>query len=90
MGRDEKACPRCGRFFSSVLCPKCGYSAAPSRFIRGCPVCGHAGALDAPGAPAYESAAGRGPAAPLPWRLWLAGLGILAAALVGLAVAVLR
>jgi len=87
VGRDEKACPKCGRLFTSVLCPKCGFSVSPSRFKDGCPVCGHEGALDAPG---YDGellpsrASARGPAAPLPLWMWLLALGILAFASIGL------
>ena len=40
--RDAKLCPKCGRFFSSVKCPKCDYSGAVSEFDSGCPVCGYA------------------------------------------------
>lgn len=60
--------------------------------MDGCPVCGYSGALDSPG-PEYKAdgrSGARGPAAPLPWWLWLAGLTVLAAALIGLAAAVLR
>jgi ssDNA-binding Zn-finger/Zn-ribbon topoisomerase 1 len=40
--RDAVVCPSCGRFFSSVRCPKCGYTAKASRFLYGCPKCGYA------------------------------------------------
>ncbi|HAE23678.1 MAG TPA: hypothetical protein DCG47_15375 [Spirochaetaceae bacterium] len=94
VGRDEKACPKCGRLFTSVLCPKCGFSAAPSRFKEGCPVCGHTGALNAPGydggAEAWPPRKGpQGPAAPLPLWIWLLALGILAFASIGLVSALL-
>jgi uncharacterized membrane protein YvbJ len=36
-----KACPRCGRFFSSVRCPSCGYTGEDKLFINGCPSCGY-------------------------------------------------
>jgi uncharacterized membrane protein YvbJ len=41
VGRDEKACPRCGRFFASVRCPACGFSGEERLFASGCPVCGY-------------------------------------------------
>jgi predicted amidophosphoribosyltransferase len=36
-----KACPQCGRFFSSVRCPSCGYTGEDKLFINGCPSCGY-------------------------------------------------
>jgi uncharacterized membrane protein YvbJ len=36
-----KACPRCGRFFSSVRCPSCGCTGEDKLFINGCPSCGY-------------------------------------------------
>jgi ssDNA-binding Zn-finger/Zn-ribbon topoisomerase 1 len=35
------SCPRCGRFFASVRCPKCGFTGKDDDFSRGCPVCGY-------------------------------------------------
>lgn len=60
--------------------------------MNGCPVCGYSGALESPGFQAFSDArvGASGPAAPLPWWLWLAGLTVLAAAVLGLAAAVLR
>jgi hypothetical protein len=67
--KDARICPRCGRFFSSVKCPKCGYVGQPDDFSRGCPICGYALAAN----PAPESIKGRSlPAAPLPWWSYLA------------------
>ncbi len=40
--RDAIICPHCGRFFSSVKCPKCNYSGIVDEFEFGCPVCGYA------------------------------------------------
>ncbi|MDR2601552.1 MAG: zinc-ribbon domain-containing protein [Spirochaetaceae bacterium] len=34
-------CPKCGRFFSSIKCPKCGFYGAASDFSDGCPKCGY-------------------------------------------------
>ena len=33
-------CPHCGRSFTAVRCPKCGYEGKPTEFRDGCPVCG--------------------------------------------------
>jgi uncharacterized membrane protein YvbJ len=41
VGRDEKACPRCGRFFASVRCPACGFAGEERLFASGCPACGY-------------------------------------------------
>ncbi|MCL2834569.1 MAG: zinc ribbon domain-containing protein [Treponema sp.] len=38
---NSKNCPFCGRFFSSVRCPSCGYSADENHFKSGCPQCGY-------------------------------------------------
>ena len=39
---NAKVCRHCGRFFSSVRCPKCGASGPSSMFDKGCPNCGYA------------------------------------------------
>jgi len=39
--RNAKNCPKCGRFFASVLCPGCGFSGEEILFRDGCPVCGY-------------------------------------------------
>jgi len=36
-----KLCPHCGRFFTSVRCPRCGFTATASKFKFGCPSCGY-------------------------------------------------
>ncbi|HON89096.1 MAG TPA: zinc-ribbon domain-containing protein [Spirochaetales bacterium] len=35
-----KRCPSCGRIFTSVLCPRCGFSGPEEIFVEGCPLCG--------------------------------------------------
>jgi len=40
---DAKVCPHCGRFFSSVRCPSCGFVGESRLFVWGCPNCGYAG-----------------------------------------------
>jgi predicted RNA-binding Zn-ribbon protein involved in translation (DUF1610 family) len=39
--RNAARCGVCGRHFSSVLCPKCGFSGSEALFSRGCPACGY-------------------------------------------------
>jgi len=41
VARDTDTCSRCGRFFSSVRCPQCGFSADEDLFKNGCPQCGY-------------------------------------------------
>lgn len=41
---DAKICPGCGRFFSSVRCPRCSFSGEADLFVFGCPSCGYDGA----------------------------------------------
>ncbi|MGO8693838.1 MAG: zinc ribbon domain-containing protein [Rectinemataceae bacterium] len=45
--KDARFCPRCGRFFSSVKCPRCGHVGEADDFASGCPVCGYADAANA-------------------------------------------
>ena len=40
---NAKFCPNCGRFFSSVKCPKCGKIGSTAVFKNGCPECGYSG-----------------------------------------------
>ncbi|TVR59022.1 MAG: zinc ribbon domain-containing protein [Spirochaetaceae bacterium] len=42
---DAKVCPGCGRFFSSVRCPRCSFSGEADLFVFGCPNCGYDGAI---------------------------------------------
>jgi len=41
VGPRTKRCPSCGKFFSAVTCPSCGYEAEVESFLKGCPVCGY-------------------------------------------------
>jgi ssDNA-binding Zn-finger/Zn-ribbon topoisomerase 1 len=34
-------CPSCGKFFSAVTCPSCGFEGDVDTFLKGCPVCGY-------------------------------------------------
>lgn len=36
-----KVCPHCGRFFSEVRCPRCGFTGEGKLFFDGCPNCGY-------------------------------------------------
>jgi predicted amidophosphoribosyltransferase len=62
--KDARFCPRCGKFFSSVKCPKCDHIGEADDFASGCPVCGYADRANA--APEAWKAAPQ-PAAALPW-----------------------
>ncbi|PKL26377.1 MAG: hypothetical protein CVV47_00135 [Spirochaetae bacterium HGW-Spirochaetae-3] len=84
VGKDERSCPECGRFFSAVRCPRCGFSGAAGKFSAGCPVCGYS---LPPGDAGYELPRSRpasGPAAPLPLWTWIVAIAALAAAIAGL------
>lgn len=40
--QNAKVCTNCGKFFSSVRCPKCGRTGKTDEFSHGCPDCGYA------------------------------------------------
>ena len=40
---NARFCPKCGRFFASVCCPRCGKIGDHTLFANGCPDCGYAG-----------------------------------------------
>lgn len=40
--RKAKTCPKCGKFFASVMCPKCAHTGSTDEFKNGCPKCGYA------------------------------------------------
>jgi uncharacterized membrane protein YvbJ len=46
VGVDDKKCPFCGRFFTSVRCPVCSYQSTERRFEGGCPKCGYLASPD--------------------------------------------
>lgn len=76
--RDARVCPRCGRFFSSVKCPRCGYVGKVDDFKVGCPVCGYAEAAS-PSPEPFKAPPAQVP--PLsPW-VYVAALAALAAIL---------
>ena len=37
----ERTCPACGRTFTAVRCPRCGFEGGAKQFARGCPECGY-------------------------------------------------
>lgn len=37
----SEICSHCGKKFSGVRCPSCGYQGREGEFFRGCPVCGY-------------------------------------------------
>ncbi len=39
--RNSRRCPHCGKFFSSVQCPRCGHQGEGRTFDAGCPACGY-------------------------------------------------
>jgi RNA polymerase subunit RPABC4/transcription elongation factor Spt4 len=67
VGKNARVCPRCGRFFSSVKCPRCGYIGEADDFAAGCPVCGFEEAANAPPEPIKPLQAA---ASPLPWWVY--------------------
>ena len=42
VAQNAKVCTYCGKFFSSVRCPKCGKTGNTEEFKHGCPNCGYA------------------------------------------------
>ncbi|GAB4221583.1 MAG: hypothetical protein Kow009_11540 [Spirochaetales bacterium] len=54
----DKVCPHCGRFFSEVRCPRCGFTGEGKLFYDGCPNCGYLSSASkgtaVPGAPGLE------------------------------------
>ena len=34
-------CPNCGRYFTAIQCPRCGFRGEEKDFLRGCPKCGY-------------------------------------------------
>lgn len=36
-----RSCPKCGKVFDAVRCPRCTYVGDPPEFANGCPSCGY-------------------------------------------------
>ena len=34
-------CPSCGRYFTAIQCPRCGFRGEEKDFAQGCPECGY-------------------------------------------------
>jgi predicted RNA-binding Zn-ribbon protein involved in translation (DUF1610 family) len=79
---NAKLCPKCGRSFSSVRCPACGFVGEEGLFGKGCPACGYR--VDGNGSNGWEryipTAAQHG----LPLWVYVVTAMALAAAAVGL------
>ena len=63
------ACPHCGKRFTAVLCPACGFEGDASLFRGGCPSCGYQGART--GAPAPGQRPRKPARPPLPGWFYL-------------------
>jgi hypothetical protein len=51
---NARVCPHCGRYFTAVRCPSCGYVGEARDFASGCPNCGYAG-TGKPQEPQFET-----------------------------------
>ncbi|GMO36977.1 MAG: hypothetical protein Ta2F_13040 [Termitinemataceae bacterium] len=38
---NANTCPRCGKYFASIRCPKCFHTGDQAAFAKGCPNCGY-------------------------------------------------
>jgi predicted RNA-binding Zn-ribbon protein involved in translation (DUF1610 family) len=45
----ERRCPSCGKTFTAVRCPRCGFEGASRQFTQGCPACGYLNVVPPPG-----------------------------------------
>jgi hypothetical protein len=43
-------CPQCGRYFTAIQCPRCGFRGEEKDFTQGCPKCGYMKISRPPGA----------------------------------------
>jgi predicted RNA-binding Zn-ribbon protein involved in translation (DUF1610 family) len=85
VARDAKRCQTCGKFFSSIRCPSCGFAGEEFLFDQGCPVCGYSAPENAGQGAAKSAAFGASrrtgkAAGALPW--WVYALTALAVSLV--------
>jgi hypothetical protein len=86
-----RRCPGCGRHFTSVKCPECGFEGRAADFAEGCPSCGYlqgprkAGSQPQPGRGPRRRPGGR-PLSPRFYRAAVIVLGCLLAAALGLLV----
>ena len=54
VGAELDRCPGCGRYFSAIRCPKCGFSGEEAQFRGGCPSCGYSSRSLSPKKPRRE------------------------------------
>jgi ssDNA-binding Zn-finger/Zn-ribbon topoisomerase 1 len=67
-----KLCPFCGHFFTSVRCPRCGFTSSAAKFRYGCPACGYSSPEQDREAQAAAPRSGRKRAdAPGPLPVWV-------------------
>jgi len=45
VSQTQKVCPSCGKTFTAVKCPQCGFEGGARQFARGCPQCGYLNVL---------------------------------------------
>jgi hypothetical protein len=65
VSHSQKVCPSCGRTFTAVKCPRCGFEGGAKQFARGCPQCGYLNVLP----PTTGAAGTRGTGSnSRPWR----------------------
>jgi predicted RNA-binding Zn-ribbon protein involved in translation (DUF1610 family) len=69
---NAKTCPQCGKFFSSVKCPSCGFIGEEGLFRDGCPVCGYSAVP-----PEHKASQTNGVFAAGPLPLWVYVITIL-------------
>jgi predicted RNA-binding Zn-ribbon protein involved in translation (DUF1610 family) len=41
VAHSAKSCPACGKTFTAIRCPRCGFEGGARQFARGCPACGY-------------------------------------------------
>lgn len=85
--RNDRVCPKCGKFFASVRCPACGFTGDTAAFRDGCPACGYAVFSGSPRARPERARREREGADPLPWWIYLLcvlTLGLVAAIILSL------
>jgi hypothetical protein len=91
----ETVCPSCGKTFTAVRCPRCGFEGGAKQFARGCHGCGYLNVIPPSVEKAVQRPAGaprssvRGfslPALKLPARFYRIALVLLAVLLLGLVV----
>ena len=49
VAHSAKTCPSCGKTFTAIRCPRCGFEGGARQFASGCPACGYLNVLPPPG-----------------------------------------